>query len=176
VPCLWRSLSSSSSGHPNKTPESSLLTWSCALIFWPRIFLFAIGQSQQSLTPLESFLALHFGLLLAFLAVGLVVNVRNAFTRVSSCSPYSNLNNRVILLTLTNTQIPSSVPVPARADKEPPAHPLVVPIVSFALLSAFLSYNTTGAGSLPKVYSACTGLVGIWGLWVVSGFFEWYHR
>ena len=90
--------------------------------------------------------------------------------------PISNLNNRVISLTHSHTQIPSSVPVPARAENGPPAHPLVVPVVSFALLSAFLSYNTTGAGSLPKVYSACTGLVGIWGLWVVSGFFEWYHR
>ncbi len=43
-------------------------------------------------------------------------------------------------------------------------------MVSFFLLSAFLSYNTAGAGSLPKVYSACTGVVGIWGLWVVSCF------
>lgn len=68
-----------------KTPESSLLTWSCALIFWPRILLFAIGQSQQSLTPLESFLALHFGLLLVFSAVGLVINVR----RVHSGSSFS---------------------------------------------------------------------------------------
>jgi len=74
------------------------------------------------------------------------------------------------------TQIPSAAPVPARAEKEPLAHhPLVVPMVSFALLSAFCSYNTTGAGSLPKLYSACTGLVGIWGLWVVSGCFEWYR-
>lgn len=56
----------------------SLLSWSCALIFFPRILLLAIGQSQrpQLLTPLESFLALHFGLLLAFSAVGLVINVK----------------------------------------------------------------------------------------------------
>lgn len=79
--------------------------------------------------------------------------------------------------THTHTQIPSAAPVPARAEKEPLAHhPLVVPMASFALLSAFCSYNTTGAGSLPKLYSACTGLVGIWGLWVVSGCFEWYNR
>ena len=58
----------------NPTPRSSLLAWSCALIFVPRVLLFAIGQSQQ-LTPLESFLVLHFGLLLAFSALGLVVNV-----------------------------------------------------------------------------------------------------
>ncbi|KAF8503453.1 hypothetical protein F5888DRAFT_1862751 [Russula emetica] len=105
-----------------------LLSWSCALIFFPRILLFSIGQSQQSMTPLESFLALHFGLLLAFSAVGLVVN----------------------------------------PDKKgPPIHPLIVPITSFSLLSAFLSYNTAGAGSLYLIYSTCMGLVGIWGLWVI---------
>ena len=66
--------------------------------------------------------------------------------------------------------MPSSDPVPALDKKGPRAHPLIVPMVSFFLLSAFLSYNTTGAGSLPVVYSASTGLVGTWGLWVVSAF------
>lgn len=70
----------------------------------------------------------------------------------------------------SNVQIPSAATasaVPER-NKEPPAHPLIVPVVSFSLLSAFLSYNTAGAGSLPLFYSACMGLLGIWGLWVVS--------
>ncbi|KAF8478576.1 hypothetical protein DFH94DRAFT_62037 [Russula ochroleuca] len=116
-----------------------LLSWSCALIFSPRMLLFAIGQSHPILTPLESFLALHFGLLLAFSAVGLVVNIPSAATA-------------------------SAVP---ERNKEPPAHPLIVPVVSFSLLSAFLSYNTAGAGSLPLFYSACMGLLGIWGLWVI---------
>jgi len=116
-----------------------LFAWSCALIFLPRVLLFAIGLSQQlQLTQLEVFLALHFGLLLAFSAVGLIVNM------------------------------PSSDPaVPARDEKGPRTHPLIMPMVSFFLLSAFISYNTTGAGSLSMVYSACTGLVGIWGLWVI---------
>jgi hypothetical protein len=43
-------------------------------------------------------------------------------------------------------------------------------VASFSLLSAFLSYNTASAGSLPKLYSACMGLLGIWGFWVVSFF------
>ncbi len=65
----------SSDGHSdNPRPRSSLFVWSCALIFLPGVLLFAIGQSQR-LTPLESFLALHFGLLLALSAAGLVVNV-----------------------------------------------------------------------------------------------------
>jgi len=40
-------------------------------------------------------------------------------------------------------------------------------MTSFALLGAFLSYNTAGAGSLPKIYSASASLIGIWGLWVI---------
>jgi hypothetical protein len=60
---------------------SSLLSWSCALIFFPRMLLFAIGQPQHEvMTPLESFLALHFGLLLAFSVVGLVLNVNTPFS------------------------------------------------------------------------------------------------
>jgi len=118
-----------------------LLSWSCALIFFPRILLFSIGQSQQSMTPLESFLALHFGLLLAFSAVGLVVNIP------SPPSPAAAL--------------------PQPDKKGPPIHPLIVPITSFSLLSAFLSYNTAGASSLYLIYSTCMGLVGIWGLWVI---------
>jgi hypothetical protein len=69
-------------------------------------------------------------------------------------------------------QIPSSAAaaagVPQRDDKGPPTHPLIMPIASFSLLSGFLSYNTSDAGSLALVYSACTGMLGIWGLWVVS--------
>jgi hypothetical protein len=103
VPCLWRRLSSSPSGHPNETPEFSLLAWSCALIFWPRILLFAIGQSQQSLTPLESFLSLHFGLLFAFSAVGLVVNVKRFHSGYLSPPPLSNHNNRVISFSFLHT-------------------------------------------------------------------------
>ncbi|KAI0273743.1 hypothetical protein BC834DRAFT_816313, partial [Gloeopeniophorella convolvens] len=107
------------------------------LIFFPRILLFAAEDSQQ-LTPLESFLTLHFGLLLACAAAGLVVN------------------------------IPSSFPVSTREQKDPPAHPLIVPMTCFSLLSAFLSYNTTGAGSLPILYAICIGFMGVWGLWAIT--------
>ncbi|KAI0256808.1 hypothetical protein BJV78DRAFT_309952 [Lactifluus subvellereus] len=113
-----------------------LSAWSCALIFSPRVLLFAIGESRY-LTPLETFLALHFGLLFAFSAVGLVVN------------------------------IPFSAPVPER-DRGPRNHPLIVSTTSFLLLSAFVSYNATGVGSLPVLYSACTGVLGVWGLWAIT--------
>jgi hypothetical protein len=89
-------------------------------------------------------LALHFGLFLAFSAVGLVTNIPSSLTD------------------------PESSPAREARDNGSAAHPLIVPITSFSLLSAFLSYNTTGAGNLPKFYSACTGLVGIWGLWVIT--------
>jgi len=117
-----------------------LLAWSSVLVFLPRLLLFGVGQSQH-LTPLESFLALHFGLFMAFLAVGLVTNIPSNSTD-SGSSPIH--------------------------DNGSAAHPLIVPITCFSLLSAFLSYNTTNAGNLPKFYSAWTGLVGIWGLWVIT--------
>ena len=65
-------------------------------------------------------------------------------------------------------QIPFSTPVPERGGRK--THPLIVPMTSFSLLSAFLSYNASGAGSLPVLYSACTGVLGVWGLWAVSEF------
>src|SRR5882762_7014464 len=98
------------------------------------------------MTPLESFLALHFGLLLAFSALGLVVNVCDhsrshlLHTHESNCFFFF-------------FQIPFLSPADAlQPDKKrPPTHPLIVPISSFSLLSAFLSYNTAGAGSLSLV-------------------------
>src|SRR5713226_328542 len=62
--------------------------------------------------------------------------------------------------------------MPQPDKKGPPSHPLIVPMTSFSLLSAFLSYNTAGATSLHIIYSSCTGLLGIWGLWAVSGFLK----
>lgn len=144
----------------------SLLAWSSVLIFLPRLLLFAAGQSLH-LTPLESFLALHFGLFSAFSAVGLVINVM-AFRDLSwMCH-----------LIMNRLQIPSNSTDPGSSpacDNDSATHPLILPITSFLLLSAFLSYNTTNVGSLPKLYSACTGLAGIWGLWVVSGLYLLDH-
>jgi hypothetical protein len=127
------------------------------------------------MTPLESFLALHFGLLLAFSVLGLVLNVTPRFIFHPE---FPTIPNLALILFLFSTQIPSPSTAPAagvvaalpQLDKKgPPVHPFIVPIASFSLLSAFISYNTAGAGSLSLIYSACTGLVGIWGLWVVSG-------
>jgi hypothetical protein len=120
------------------------------------------------MTTLEYFLALHFGLLLAFSAVGLVVNV-TSFSIFFFTLPLFLTKIKIIFIYL---QIPpSSAAVLPQPDKKgpPPTHPFIVPIASFSILSAFLSYNTVGAGSLSLIYSACTGFVGIWGLWVVSG-------
>ncbi|KAA1471106.1 hypothetical protein DENSPDRAFT_818995 [Dentipellis sp. KUC8613] len=116
---------------------SRLSLWSALLILSPRLLLFA-AEEGQTLTPLESFLALHFGILLAGTALSLVL------------------------------YIPSALPVPTRAPKGPPIHPLLVPLTSVTLLSSFLSYNTSGAGGLPIAFALCTGTIGIWGLWTVT--------
>ncbi|TFY72657.1 hypothetical protein EVG20_g335 [Dentipellis fragilis] len=116
---------------------SILSLWSALLILSPRLLLFAAEEGQTP-TPLESFLALHFGILLAGTALSLVL------------------------------YIPSALPVPTCAPKGPPIHPLLVPLTSVTLLSSFLSYNTSGAGGLPIAFALCTGTIGIWGLWTVT--------
>ncbi|THH20682.1 hypothetical protein EW146_g732 [Bondarzewia mesenterica] len=116
---------------------SILGIWSTLLMFFPRVLLFAAEETQR-LTPLESFLALHFGIFLAGTAIALITN------------------------------IPFAQPVPQSTDDVSPTHPLLVPLTAASLLSAFLSYNTRNAGGLPVVFALCTGTIGIWGLWTVS--------
>ncbi|KAI0065392.1 hypothetical protein BV25DRAFT_1850723 [Artomyces pyxidatus] len=115
----------------------ALALWATVFILFPRVLLFAAEESQ-TLTPLESFLALHFGLFLAGTALALILN------------------------------IPSVHPVPMREQRDPPTHPLLVPMSATALVSAFLSYNTRGTGGLPLLFSLCTGTIGIWGVWAIT--------
>ncbi len=78
------------------------------------MLLFAIGQSQQIMTPLESFLALHFGLLLAFSAVGLVVNVTSFhFPRNILSQP---LPHTKMKLSADSFPFPSGCPASARQE------------------------------------------------------------
>lgn len=145
--------------------STRLGAWSSALIFFPRALLFA-AEEGQTLTPLEGFLALHFGILLAAVSLALMLNVSHPLPE-----PY-RLPSLVTALKHPRNQIPSAQPIPQRLQHAPPSHPLLVPFTSAALLSAFLSYNTRTAGSLPFLFSLCTGTVGIWGLWVVSTSFR----
>ncbi|KAI0054142.1 hypothetical protein FA95DRAFT_1480235 [Auriscalpium vulgare] len=115
----------------------SLSLWSAVFILFPRFLLFA-AEEGQALTPLESFLALHFGLLLVGTAIALITN------------------------------IPSDHPLPAREQRDPPTHPLLYPVTGVSLVSSFFSYNTPDAGGLPVVFSLCTGIIGVWGLWAIT--------
>lgn len=56
--------------------------WSSVLILFPRILLFAAEEGQQ-MTPLESFVCLHFGLFLFAVAAAIVFNVRISQQSVS---------------------------------------------------------------------------------------------
>ncbi|KAI0322205.1 hypothetical protein OF83DRAFT_1167731 [Amylostereum chailletii] len=115
----------------------TLSFWSFVLIFCPRILLFAAAEGQ-TLTPLEAFLALHFGLFLAGLAAALVFNM------------------------------PAVHIVPSLNQNSPGTHPLLLPLTCVALLSAFLSYNAADVGGLSFLFSLGTGMIGVWGLWVIA--------
>ena len=58
------------------------------LTFSPRLLLF-LSETAVSLTPLEAFLALHFGIFLAALALTLVLNVR--------CVPFSPCSSHLFI-------------------------------------------------------------------------------
>ncbi len=60
---------------------SRLLLLALGLSLFPRLLLFlsessATGEARGILTPLESFLALHFGIWLTAIAATLILNVR----------------------------------------------------------------------------------------------------
>ena len=70
------------------------------MIFLPRLLMFATEQSQQ-LTPLESFLALHFGLFFASSAIGLVINVMALLDASPICDTYQCIDRRSLQAQLT---------------------------------------------------------------------------
>ena len=122
---------------------------SATLTLSPRLLLF-LSESGLSLTPLEAFLALHFGIFLAALALTLVLN---ACTLQLSSSCYSH-----------PCQVPSPKP-PLPSDDEVPSHPLLTPLTIAANISAFLAWNTMDVGSLASIVFFISITIGLWGLW-----------
>ncbi|KZV69489.1 hypothetical protein PENSPDRAFT_652342 [Peniophora sp. CONT] len=116
---------------------SILAVWSSVLILFPRILLFAAEEGQQ-MTPLESFVCLHFGLFLFAVAAAIVFN------------------------------IPSAHPVPTRDQSDPPMHPLAYSMSLFSLLSALLAYNTADVGALSTMFALSMGSIGVFGVWAIT--------
>jgi len=61
--------------------------------------------------------------------------------------------------------LPSSSPLPLGIT--PASHPLLKPFTFACLLSSFLSYNTSSVGTLATIHCVLTGIVSLWGLWVI---------
>ncbi|THG99855.1 hypothetical protein EW145_g7182 [Phellinidium pouzarii] len=93
--------------------------------------------SERALTPLESFLATHLSFFLLALAITLVL------------------------------YIPSEEPFEPSRRRDYLGHPLLGPLTGAALLSSFVSYNTSSISSLSFTASIFTGIIGLWGLWVI---------
>ncbi|KAF8892534.1 hypothetical protein BD779DRAFT_1670225 [Infundibulicybe gibba] len=130
----------------------SLWTWSAAsLIFlfaaclacFPRLLLFISESSstvdrRSALTPLESFLAIQFGVWLSAISLALVLNI-------PSTSP----------------------PVIAPRHDALSYHPLLGSVTMASLLTSFLSYNTKDVGPLASIVFVISAVIGLWGLWTV---------
>ncbi|KAI5123329.1 hypothetical protein M0805_001754 [Coniferiporia weirii] len=120
--------------------SASLLTLvSLPLLVFPRFLLFlsvSAEYAERALTPLEGFLAIHFAFFLLALAITLVL------------------------------YIPSEEPFETRRRRDSLGHPLLGPLTGVSLLSSFVSYNTSSVSTLGSLTCICTGVIGLWGLWV----------
>lgn len=114
---------------------------SLPLLLFPRLILFTSEASTEArtlLTPLESFLCTHFGILLATIALTLVLN------------------------------IPSYAPIAPREEiTNIQTHPLLGPLTGACVLSAFLAWNTRDVGPLATLVFLGAGTVGLSGLWAI---------
>jgi len=141
-----------------------LLVLASCLVFCPRFLLFMSEPAwgyRSSLTALESFLALHFGIWLCAIALALVLN--------------ASVRNFELYIAHAFMQIPSTPQsVPLVQPLTQPYQPLLGPLTAAASLSAFLAWNTTSVGSLSLAMFIVSFIVGVWGLWAVC-WFSW-HR
>ncbi|KIY43396.1 hypothetical protein FISHEDRAFT_62496 [Fistulina hepatica ATCC 64428] len=130
------------------TSVASAWSWAAATLLasigavfslFPRFLLFLSEagslDSRSSLTPLETFLAVHFGIWLCALAIMLVL------------------------------QIPSSVPVPPARSRAPPTHPLMGVSSTAACLSSLVAYNSVRVGALGVIVCIAEAVIGLWGMW-----------
>lgn len=72
---------------------------------------------------------------------------------------------------LTSAKTPSGALYAVQVTDDPSqhqfSHPLLTPITGASLLMSLSAYNTAGIGMLSTVFSAITGIIGLWGLWTV---------
>ena len=129
------------------------------LLLFPRFLLFLSVSgdfSEATLTPLESFLATHFAFFLLALAIALILYVRNP--------PYGTFITNIFIF----VQIPSEEPLQITRRRDQLGHPLLGPLTGACLISSFVSYNTSSVGALAFVLCIASGIIGLFGFWVVS--------
>jgi len=124
-----------------------LLCLSMPLLVFPRLLILLSsppsGPTPEhhplTLTPLENFLSMHFGILLIALAVCLVMS------------------------------IPHASPVAPRPGGEPARHPLLAPLSGAFGVTSFASYHSsiTSIGAFPMIVCVGAGLMSLWGFWVM---------
>ncbi|KAI8998617.1 hypothetical protein BD414DRAFT_453533 [Trametes punicea] len=117
-----------------------LLMLAAPLILSPRLLLFLSetgAERRVVLTPLESFMALHTGILLFAIALALIFNI-----------PSDPITTD-----------------PTRASAG--GHPLLGPLSGACALVSFIAYNTKSVGSLSFLIFLGAGTIGLWGFWAI---------
>ncbi|KAF9052888.1 hypothetical protein BJ165DRAFT_1523640 [Panaeolus papilionaceus] len=100
-------------------------------------FLQFIAGSANSLTALEEFLALHFGLFLVAIALTLILNVPSPKEPIPSC------------------------------EDALPSHPILVPLTTVSCFSALFAWNNDKVGGLATMVFAISFIIGVWGMWTM---------
>jgi len=126
------------------TSTALFLLLSLCLILSPRLLLFvsetaSSTERRTTLTPLESFLSLQFGIFLFSLSLALALN------------------------------IPSVAPINMAPHEHHahPNHPLLIPVGLASALTAFISYNSTKVGPLASIFFLVSSVIAIWSFWVI---------
>ncbi|OSX65310.1 hypothetical protein POSPLADRAFT_1136419 [Postia placenta MAD-698-R-SB12] len=119
-----------------------LVIASTPLLLFPRFLLFLAesngAERRTTLTALESFLALHTGILLVAMAIALVLNIPST----------------------------SDLPVDMKQPRAP-GHPLLWPLSGACAIIALISYNTASVGPLSLLLSTGAGVIALWGFWAI---------
>lgn len=140
---------------------SRFVGFASILILFPRllVFLAEVGRSKPdtALTPLESFLALHFGIFLISVSTSIVLNTQAANAPVPSQTP--GINHALL--------VPISCGSVLSAFLAYNAHKIGTACDSSCATRLAYSHIT---GPLSDIVFFITGLIGVFGLWTVSDF------
>ncbi len=129
------------------------------MIFLPHLLLYISESSYERrnvLTPLESYLAVNSGILLAALGITLIFNVSSLWS-----------STLLLILILVHLKAPAGIGIQLPSSSSS-SHPLLTPLTIACSIIALTSYNTKSVGALAFVVFLGSAVIAGWGWWTVS--------